>query len=185
MRPTTVTLVGIDPEPSPREVAELAGRARNVALVLEDPGAPEAERFERAWAEVERRRAAIYVLTDADPLRALGEGYVASWREERRELLDVAALVPPPKELPEFYLVLDAGEPDADPHGERFLRREWFLGVLAAAAPVRVLPVRPLTDVEETAARLLQRLARLPSGTPLPAAAELLERARRRVPGQP
>jgi hypothetical protein len=183
VRRTTFTLVAIDCAQDLREIARAAGRALNVRAVLEDPAVPEEERARTAWTEVERAHAA-FVLTDTDPLAPLSRAYVEAWTHERLERFDAAALELAPREAPDFYLLLDAGTEASDPHGEPFLRREWYLGVVAPLAPSRILPVSPGSALEATAERVLERLRSLPAGPPIPAAEKLVEQARRRVPGQ-
>jgi hypothetical protein len=64
-------------------------------------------------------------------------------------------------DLPDYYLVLDAGHMPAT-------LRHWFLGVLHAAAPTRVVPVQPTTAAVDRA------LTNLPTGRWWPDLPELL-----------
>jgi hypothetical protein len=102
-------------------------------------------RGERPPAEVmdiAGRSAATYVVHDADPLA----GVAASWTEffDGRAVtgtLEVAIeaalgeLRAGRLVLPDYYLVLD-------PDSMTETWRHWWLGVLAGAAPVRVIPAR-------------------------------------------
>jgi hypothetical protein len=182
MRPTTVALAKVEGDVSLAEVAAACADARNVGAVTGDSECEPGERIRIAWNEIDRR-CSTYVLTDSDPYEALREAFVSSWQRERLEDFEVAALAAGPVPLPAFYFVLDAGTPDEDPHGARFLTREWFFGLLGRVAPSRVLPV-PVSEPPLASARaVLDRLAQLPSGAPLPAARELVEHARRSAPG--
>jgi hypothetical protein len=182
MRPTTLTVVPVESSADVRGVALRAAAARNVDSVLEPPEGSHEERLARAWREIERCHS-TYVVTDCDTLRPLLEAWVSAWRNERLEDFEIAALAAKADPLPDFYLVLDAGEPDPDPHGERFLRREWFFGVLGSAAPARVVPIAPGADALASGERVLARLGALPAGAPLPPPRELVAHARKRVPG--
>ena len=119
-----------------------------------------------------------YFVHDADPLGALAEAW------GRRFDVEAAEGPAPPGELevaraevlqrwragsldlPDFYLLLDA---DALPA----LRRHWYLGVLAGAAPRRVVLAGP---------SLSTTLRRLPSGRWWPALDELVADVERVVP---
>lgn len=182
MRPTTLALAKVEGEVCLAELAAACAGARNVGAVTGDAECEPGERIRMVWSEIDRRRC-TYVLTDADPYEALREAFVSSWQRERLEDFELAALDAGPVPLPDFYLVLDSGTPDADPHGERFLSREWYFGLLGRIAPSRVLPVPVAEPTPASARAVLERLAHLPAGAPLPAPRELIEQARRSAPG--
>jgi hypothetical protein len=108
--------------------------------------------------EVVARARATYVVYDADPLGQVRDAWVDYFNEAApvgglevaiegaiRGLRADAAL------LPDYYIVLDPQEMPAT-------RRHWWLGVLAGAAPTRVVPAAATTDAVRAA------LARLVAG---------------------
>ncbi|MFG6192678.1 hypothetical protein [Nonomuraea sp. JJY05] len=113
--------------------------------------------------EIAGRSAATYVVHDADPLADVaaawtaffdGTGVVGALEvaiEAALEELRADRLV-----LPDYYLVID-------PDGMPGTWRHWWLGVLAGAAPVRVVPVR------SSAAAVAEELGRLTAGRWWPA----------------
>lgn len=134
---TVVALVG----PDARPLAEAAGAAANVAAVVPEQ-APALERAASAWREAVRS-SSTYVVHDADPLSQVVDAWTALYdgAAARDELaVAVSAVVACWRarslELPDYYLVLDAEDLPAT-------RRHWYLGVLRAAAPARVVPVQP------------------------------------------
>ena len=64
------------------------------------------------------------------------------------------------------------------------MRREWYLGVVAGAAPARVLVTQTGASPQTAADAVKQSLASLPAGPEVPVVSELVELARGRVPGQ-
>jgi len=101
---------------------------------------------------------AAYVLHGADPLAAVGAAWAAFFdRTTEPGTLEVAietaltGLRSGTALLPDYYLVLD---PEALPP----TGKHWWLGVLAAAAPSRVVPVAAKASAVRDA------LPRLPSG---------------------
>jgi hypothetical protein len=128
------TLVVVAGERAPRVLAGLEG-LHNVRTVV---------RGDRSPAEVTealtRSAAATYVVHDADPLAAVGDAWTGFFDgvepvggleaaiETTLADLEAGRLV-----LPDYYIVLD---PDELPP----TRRHWWLGVLAGAAPARVVP---------------------------------------------
>ncbi len=191
MRPTTIVVVAGSSAAAPAAVVAAAGRAGNVTAVSRERDGEGGTRV--VWAELERVQS-TYAITEADPLEPLCQGYVDAWRERRLERFDAAALeMGAPCGRTDFYLVLDDGSPGAGLDHPDTLRREWYLGVVARAAPSRVVAVppgapgaalAPEAAVEVAARCVLGRLAALPAGPELPDTSELLELARRRVPGQ-
>ncbi|GII84276.1 hypothetical protein Ssi03_22660 [Sphaerisporangium siamense] len=123
-------------------------------------------RGERAVAEVTDlvvRAAATYVVHDADPLGGLGEAWTGFFDESAPagglEVAIESALADLRDErvlLPDYYLVLDPDDMPAT-------RRHWWLGVLAGAAPSRVVPT------PGTAAAVTGALGRLSAGPWWPA----------------
>ena len=182
MRPTTVALAQVEGDVSLAALASAVGEARNVGAVVLDPEHEAQTRVRAAFEEIDRRRT-TYVVTDADPYEALREAFVASWQKEQLEDFEVAALGAGPTPLPDFYVVLDPGTTDTEEHGERYLVREWFFGVLGNAAPSRILPLPAAGDPGQDARAVLERLAQLPMGPPLPAPQELIAQVRRCAPG--
>jgi hypothetical protein len=113
------------------------------------------ERAPAEVAEVVNRAVATYVVHDADPLGAVGDAWVDLFDgaapvgglevaiEAALSALRSGRLV-----LPDYYVVLD---PDDLP----VTRRHWWLGVLAGAAPTRVVPARAsVPAVTDTLSRL-------------------------------
>src|SRR5262249_16391944 len=152
----------------------------NVVPVVADPSADPLTRAVAAWSEASRCHSP-YCLHDADPLAA-----VASAWERRYDTFGddgspvigelevaihetVAAWRAGSLELPDYYVVVDA-----DRFGET--RRHWYLGVLHAAAPSRVMPCSG-GPAEVTAI-----LPRLISGRWWPALDHLLDGIDRVVP---
>ena len=123
-------------------------RAANVRVVPGEERGPAVERATRACEQV-RRTNLPYLLHDADPLAGVvdawarffdGEGAVGELEVAVSETL--ARWRARSLDLPDYYLVVD---PEALPA----TRRHWFLGVLASAAPSRVVtgrPSEPLVD---------------------------------------
>lgn len=123
-------------------------------------------RGDRTAAEVTEtvvRAVATYVVHDADPLAEVGQAWVDFFDgtaptggleiaiEETLAGLRAERLL-----LPDYYIVLD---PDDLP----VTRRHWWLGVLAGAAPARVVPA------PATAAAVADVLGRLTAGRWWPA----------------
>ncbi len=185
MRPTTLVLTATSADTPVSSIANQVASAANVTAVVSDGSGPlEPDGLRATWMEIERVHN-TYVLTDADPLDGLCRAYVQAWRERQLERLDIAALEPAPlPPRPDFYLVLDDGSPDPELESERALRREWYFGVVARAAPARVLAARAGAAAEHAAAAVTELLAALPAGPEIPSAAALVALARKRVPGQ-
>ncbi|GAB3572386.1 hypothetical protein GCM10027445_29650 [Amycolatopsis endophytica] len=99
-----------------------------------------------------------YVLHGHDPLAAVGEAWAGFFdRQAEPGALEVAiettltGLRGGSALLPDYYLVLD-------PESLSATAKHWWLGVLAGAAPSRVVPVAP------SAAAVREALSRLPAG---------------------
>jgi hypothetical protein len=121
------------------------------------------ERSPGEIADVVNRTLATYVVHDADPLGAVGDawtglfdGAVPVGGLEVAIEAALAALRSDRLVLPDYYIVLD---PDDLP----VTRRHWWLGVLAGAAPTRVVPARASVPA------VTEELGRLASGRWWPA----------------
>jgi len=185
MRPTTVVLASVSPAADVAAVAACVGSAANVAAVLvRDGDRDDSAGWQTVWSEIERVHA-TYAVTDADPLETLGRAYVAAWQSRHLERFDIAAVgVSANAPRPDFYLILDDGTPEQKLDSERALRREWYFGLLARAAPARVLVAEAGSAPEVTCDAVKRTLARLPCGAEIPRVPELAELARKRIPGQ-
>ena len=146
---TVVALVGTDTA----ACVERLGRAANVVPVAPDEDDPALDRAVAAWSEATKVHTP-YLVHDADPLLAVADAWVRRYDEAGPiGELEVAVSETLARwrvgsiELPDYYLVLDA-----ESWGPT--RRHWYLGVLHATAPARVVPV-PDPDA---AARMLPRL---------------------------
>jgi hypothetical protein len=146
---TVVAIVGTDAA----ICVQRLGRAANVVPVDVDEEDPPLDRAVAAWAEAVRSHSP-YLVHDADPLAVVADAWARRFDEvgpigelEVAVSETVARWRVGSIELPDYYLVLDA-----EAWGPT--RRHWYLGVLHAAAPARVIPV-PDPDA---AARMLPRL---------------------------
>ena len=146
---TVVAVVGTDAA----ACVEQLGLAAHVVPVLVDADDPPLDRAVAAWAEAVRAHSP-YLVHDADPLAVVADAWVRRFDEAGPiGELEVAVSETLARwrvgsiELPDYYLVLDA-------ESWTPTRRHWYLGVLHAAAPARVVPV-PDPDA---AARMLPRL---------------------------
>jgi hypothetical protein len=133
MRRLSSTVVVVAGERSGKVVSGLDG-LRNVRAITRDGRSP---------ADVDRavnQAMATYVVHDADPLGAVGDAWAGLFDGTAPvgalEVATETALAGLRAErlvLPDYYVVLD---PDAMP----VTQRHWWLGVLAGAAPARVVP---------------------------------------------
>ncbi|MDQ1429962.1 MAG: hypothetical protein QOF40_564 [Actinomycetota bacterium] len=146
---TVVSVVGTDAG----AWVERLGEAANVVPVRPEIDDPPLDRAVAAWAEAVRAHSP-YLVHDADPLAAVADAWVRRFDEAGPiGELEVAVSETLARwragsiEMPDYYLVLDA-------ESWTPTRRHWYLGVLHAAAPARVVPV-PDPDA---AARMLPRL---------------------------
>jgi hypothetical protein len=169
---TVVTVVGREA----RACVERLGRGANVATIVPDPDDLALDRAVAAWSEATRVHTP-YFAHDADPLDAAAGAWVRRFDEQGPiGELEVAVSDTVARwragsiELPDYYVVLDA---EAWPP----TRRHWYLGVLHAAAPTRVVPV-PNADAAEAT------LPRLSAGRWWPDLDELLDGIDRVVPDQ-
>jgi hypothetical protein len=167
---TVVTLVGSG---AAQRVHEL-GLGANVLAVVPDDGPP-LDRAATVWSHA-RATSRTYLVHDADPLHQVVARWVA-WYDGSgaRGELETAVIETTARwragaiELPDFYLVLDADalSPTA---------RHWYLGVLHAAAPSRVVPVAA------DAGAVRRAVTRLPAGRWWPDLPALLDGIDRLVP---
>jgi hypothetical protein len=169
---TVVAVVGT----AAAQCVERLGQAANVVPVDVDVDEPPLDRAVAAWAEAVRTHSP-YLVHDADPLLAVADAWVRRFDEAGPiGELEVAVSETLARwrvgsiELPDYYLVLDA-----EAWGPT--RRHWYLGVLHAAAPARVVPV-PDPDA---GARMLPRLG---TGAWWPDLDDLLEGIEQVVPDQ-
>jgi hypothetical protein len=128
-------------------------RGANVRVVRPEPGAPALDRAVAAWDEA-RRTGSPFLVHDADPL-----AWVATAWAERFDGtgvagdLEVAVAETQARwrarslDLPDYYLVV---EPEALPP----VIRHWYLGVLNANSPARVVTGGRDTPVVDQLARL-------------------------------
>lgn len=167
---TVVTVVG----EGARECVVHLGRGANVAPLVPDPDKPPLDRAMDAW-DAARHTHTPYFVNDADPLHATASAWVRRFDEEgpigELEVVvsdTLARWRAGSIELPDYYLVLGA-------QTWAPTRRHFYLGVLHAAAPTRVVPVA--TADEATAA-----LPRLTAGRWWPDLDTLLDGIDRVVP---
>lgn len=166
---TVVALVG----PGAHELVPSLGRV-GVRAVPVDPDLPPLERAAAAQQGTGGAGSAVAV-HDADPLAAVADAWVrlfdgsgAAGELEVARGAAVARWRARAVELPDYYVLLDADAWDAT-------RRHWYLGVLSAAAPPRVVPVRGAEAVRAA-------LRRLPAGRWWPPLDRLLADVERQVP---
>jgi hypothetical protein len=167
---TVVALVG----PGARELVPALGRAGRIRSVAVDPELPPLERAALAQRGTAGAGAALAV-HDADPLAAVVDAWVrlfdGAGAAGELEVARGAALArwrARAVELPDYYLLLDPDAWDAT-------RRHWYLGVLSAAAPPRVVPLRTTAEVQAA-------LRRLPAGRWWPPLDRLLADVEHQVP---
>ncbi|GLW67421.1 hypothetical protein Arub01_56640 [Actinomadura rubrobrunea] len=151
MRRSSSTVVVVAGEQAGRVVSGLDG-LHNVRAVTRQDRTPE------EFAELVRRGGMTYIVHDDDPLADVADAWVDFFEESspagRLEVAveeAVGALRAGRLELPDYYIVLDPEEMPAT-------RRHWWLGVLAGAAPSRVVPA------PSSAARVADALGRLAAG---------------------
>ncbi|MEU7896336.1 hypothetical protein AB0B45_26210 [Nonomuraea sp. NPDC049152] len=149
MRRVSSTVIVVAGEHAAEVVAGLDGLHNVRALTAGD-------RTPEQVTEAVTRARATYVVHDADPLAEVGRTWAGFFDgtepvgglevavEETLAALRTERLV-----LPDYYVVLEPGELPATV-------RHWWLGVLAGAAPVRVVPAPPSAGA---VAELLGRLA--------------------------
>ncbi|MEV4569059.1 hypothetical protein AB0K12_35260 [Nonomuraea sp. NPDC049419] len=156
MRRLSSTVVVVAGDGAADVVAGLGG-LHNVRAI------PRGERTPAEVMELAGRTAATYVVHDADPLADVAAAWTAYFDGTgvigALEVAVEAALADLRADrlaLPDYYLVLESGELPQT-------WRHWWLGVLAGAAPVRVVPV------PASPAAVAQELGRLAAGRWWPA----------------
>jgi hypothetical protein len=156
MRRLSSTVVVVAGEGADKVVSGLDG-LHNVRAI------PRGERSPAEVAEAVTRSLATYVVHDADPLGAVGDAWTGLFGGTvpvgGLEVATEAALAGLRAErlvLPDYYVVLDPGRMPVT-------RRHWWLGVLAGAAPTRVVPAHG------SVAAVTDELGRLASGRWWPA----------------
>jgi hypothetical protein len=155
----------------------LAGvEAANVRVVRTGPDRSPLDRAVVLWEEA-RRTTSTWLLHDADPLAAVAEAWVRRFDgpgvtgELEVAVAEVLARWRGRSlDLPDHYLVVDA-------EGLGPTWRHWYLGVLGAVAPTRVLPAHP-------AVPLLDHLADLRPGPWWPDLDEVIAGIDRVLPEQ-
>jgi hypothetical protein len=151
-RTSTTVVVVVGDADAARACVERLGRAANVGWVVPDPDADPLDRAVDGWSQASRAHTPYFV-HDADPLAAVATAWVRYY-DERGPIgeLEVAVAAtlgrwrPGSIELPDYYLAVDAESWEPT-------RRHWWLGVVHAAAPSRVVPTLA-ADAEHTLAHL-------------------------------
>ncbi len=162
---------------APGDATPLEGvRATNVRVLRTDPDASLLDRAVTACAEA-GHTATPYLLHDADPLAAVADAWTRRFDGTGvagdLELAVAATLArwrARSLDFPDYYLV-------ADPEGFGPTMRHWYLGVLATAAPTRVVALRPATS-------LVDQRPELATGPWWPSLDRLLADVDRLVPDQ-
>lgn len=163
----TGTVLSIVGEAAPQVIRDLAALPNVTAFSSAD----DAETYERVG-----RAHAPYVVHDSDPLGHVAAAWVEFYDDrstmgvlELEVDSAVRALTDGPGSMPDYYVVLD-------PQSIEGTWKHWWLGVLASAAPTRVLPV----PADAASVRRLMRA--LPAGRPWPAPDEWLRHVAYDVP---
>jgi hypothetical protein len=174
MRRVSTTVIALVGEQA-REGAQALSRSANVRVELPDPEAPPLERAAAVWQAAAGTQLP-YLVHDADPLALVADAWVRRFDQQGPAgELEVAVRETVARwrtgaiELPDYYLVLDAGSWGAT-------RRHWYLGLLHRAAPSRVVPA------EAAAGKVQASIASLASGRWWPELDRLLADVDRVVP---
>ena len=170
---TVVALVGPEARQCLKALEE--DRPANVRTSQPEPAGSPLERAVAAWRAAQGTHTP-YLVHDADPLAAVVDAWVRRFDEQGPiGELEVAVAETLKRwrarslELPDYYLVLDAGSWEPT-------RRHWYLGVLHRAAPARV------ALVPAGAAGIRERLGQLAPGPWWPPLDRLLDGVDRVVP---
>jgi hypothetical protein len=146
---TTVVVVVAPDDAAPLDDIHAA----NVRVLRTEADVAPLERA-RAASEQARRTTTPYLMHDADPLAWVAEawaqrfeGHGAAGDLEVAVAETLARWRARSLDLPDYYLVVD-------PEGIRPTLRHWFLGLLASAAPARVVTGRPSLPVVDNLALL-------------------------------
>ena len=128
-------------------------RAANVRVLRPDADVAALDRAVVAWEQA-RRTSAPYLLHDADPLAWVADAWARRFQEQGiAGDLEVAVTETLARwrarslDLPDYYLL-------TDPEGLSPILRHWFLGLLASAAPSRVVTSRAGASVVDGLADL-------------------------------
>jgi hypothetical protein len=176
----STTVLGLVGSPAAARLRELTGRLGehgNVRAVLPDADEPPLDRAVAAWRQAAGAHVP-YLVHDADPLAEVAAAWVDRWDGAgdvgRLEVAVQAALQrwrAGSLQLPDYYLVVGAEELPAT-------ARHFYLGVLANAAPHRVVVTEDDHDV------LVRTVRGLRAGRWWPDLDRLLTDLDRRVPDQ-
>lgn len=178
MQRIATTVLGLVGSPDGSRLRALGGRLgerANVRAVLPEPEEPAIDRAVAAWRETAGAHLP-FIVHDADPLAEVAGAWVDRWDgagDVGRLEVAVQAVLQRWRagtlELPDYYLVVG-------PEELATTARHWYLGVLAGAAPHRVV-------VTEDDHEALERSVRgLRAGRWWPALDQLLTDVDRHVP---
>ncbi len=180
MQRISTTVLGLVGSPDAARLRELTGRLGehgNVRAVLPDADEPPLDRAVAAWRQAAGAHVP-YLVHDADPLAEVAAAWVDRWDGAgdvgRLEVAVQAALQrwrAGSLQLPDYYLVVGAEALPAT-------ARHFYLGVLASAAPHRVVVTEDDHDV------LVRTVRGLRAGRWWPELDRLLADLDRRVPDQ-
>jgi hypothetical protein len=158
MQRIATTVLGLVGSPEPARLRALAhrlGERANVRAVLPEADDPSIDRAVAAWRETAGAHLP-FIVHDADPLADAAAAWVDRWDGAgdigRLEIAVQAVLQrwrAGTLELPDYYLVVAPEELAAT-------ARHWYLGVLAGAAPHRVVVTEDDHDVLVRAVRGLR-----------------------------
>jgi hypothetical protein len=178
MQRIATTVLGLVGSPDPTRLRTLArglGERANVRAVLPEVDDPSIDRAVAAWRETAGAHLP-FIVHDADPLAEVAAAWVDRWDGAgdigRLEIAVQAVLQrwrAGTLELPDYYLVVAPEELAAT-------ARHWYLGVLAGAAPHRVVMTEDDHDV------LVRAVRGLRAGRWWPALDRLLTDVDRQVP---
>ena len=180
MQRISTTVLGLVGSPDAARLRELTGRLGehgNVRAVLPDADEPPLDRAVAAWRQAAGAHVP-YLVHDADPLAEVAAAWVDRWDGAgdvgRLEVAVQATLQrwrAGSLQLPDYYLVVGAEALPAT-------ARHFYLGVLASAAPHRVVVTEDDHDV------LVRTVRGLRAGRWWPELDRLLTDLDRRVPDQ-
>lgn len=172
---TVLGLVGSPDQPRLRELVGALGNRANVRAVLPEVDEPAIDRAMAAWREAAGAHLP-FIVHEADPLADVAAAWVDRWDgagDVGRLEIAVQAVLQRWRagtlELPDYYLVVG-------PEALAATARHWYLGVLAGAAPHRVVVTEDDHDV------LVRAVRGLRGGRWWPALDRLLTDVDRHVP---
>jgi hypothetical protein len=180
MQRVSTTVLGLVGSPEPARLRELASRLgehANVRAALPEADDLALDRAVAAWREAAGAHLP-FLVHDADPLAEVAAAWVDRWdgtQDVGRLEVAVQAVLQRWRagslELPDYYLVVEAAALTAT-------ARHWYLGVLASAAPHRVVVADDDHDV------LVRTVRGLRTGRWWPPLDRLLTGIHRRLPDQ-